>query len=230
MKIEYQIIIVMIFLVSASLSLIISNPDEIPFAYLDRINQKAINALDAGDHNDFKKNKLLMKKQLETIISNELDLKTEAYLKEKWNFPFVKDVNPLEFNTAPICEILPNIPIHLQNISKTEQFILFKEKYHKYPLSIDISDERKSHSWVHYGLIAESGNNTASIYFHVDSCSGMTTDNYFLSCRNDGNHNNSNYPPEVIASLQNDEFCSIHLEPWRQDFVEYSKTLKGANG
>ena len=199
---------------------------------LEKINQKVLEAKEHENQTNLDEYKTQMQKQLQEIISSELGITIESiYLKENWNFPF-RDSSEIklhleEHKTIPVCNILPNLPLHLQNIRKTDMFSLFGEKYGTYSIMIDIGDERYHNSTTHYDFIAKSGNNTASTFFHVNSCTGQTSDYYYLRCHNQflGNSTNSNYPNEVLASLQNDKFCTIHLESWRQELVDYNEKV-----
>ena len=105
---------------------------------------------------------------------------------------------------------------------------MYGEKYQNYHLELDIADERYYNSTVHYGFTAKSGNNHASTFFHVDSCSGNVSEYYFLRCHDPMTRNatsSSNYPSEVFASLKSNEFCEIHLVPWRQELKDYDERI-----
>lgn len=233
MKIEYGIIAVVGVLVFVSLVLIVNDPnDVVSFSGLEKINQDAQDAKVSENQDLLDENRLKMKKHLETVTSSSLGVNIDSiYLKEDWNFPF-RDSSEVkhtleEYESTPICNILPNLSLHLQNIRQTELFQMYGEKYQNYFIELDIADERYYNSTVHYGFSAKSGNNHASTHFHVDSCTGQTSDYLYLRCHNPvlGNGTGSNYRNEVIASLQSNEFCEIILEPWREKLAKYNEKI-----
>lgn len=233
MKLEYGIIASVGVLAFASLALIANNPnDVVAFSGLEKINQDAQEAKELENQNSLDQNKSKMKKQLESVTSSILGIEIDSiYLEEDWNFPFMdsSEVEHIreEYEKNPICNILSNLPQHLQNIRQTELFQMYGEKYKNYFIELDIADERYYNSTVHYGFSAKSGNNYASTHFHVDSCTSQISDYFYLRCHNPvlGNGTGSNYPSEVIASLQSDEFCEIVLEPWRAKLAEYNEKI-----
>ena len=233
MKLEYGIIAVVGVLACMSLGLIANDPNEIvSLSSIEKINQKAQEAKESENQNNLDEYKLKMKKQLQSVTSSILGVKIDSiYLKEDWNFPF-RDSSEIkhsseEYNNTPICNILPNLSLHLQNIRETELFLMYSEKYQNFPMELDIADERYYNSTVHYGFSAKSGDKHASTFFHVDSCTGETLDYFFLRCHEPviKNATSSNYPNEVIASLQSDDFCEIHLDPWRQELAKYNEQI-----
>ena len=233
MKLEYGIAAAVGILICVSLALIANDPnDVVAFSSIEEINQKAQEAKKSEDKNSLDESRSKMKKQLQSVTSSVLGVDIDSiYLKDGWNFPF-QDSSKVkhtmeEYKKTPICNILPNLSLHLQNIRKTELFLMYGEKYQKYHLELDIADERYYNSTVHYGFAAKSGNKHASTFFHVDSCSGKVSEIFFLRCHDPTtkNHTSSNYPSEVFASLKSDEFCEIHLVPWRQELNDYNELV-----
>lgn len=233
MKTEFSIIITCIILVTGILALIATNPNEIiSVTSLEKINKMASEAKENENQIRLDEYKTKMQKQLQAVTSSELEIPIESiYLKEDWNFPLrdSSEIKPQieEYKITPICNILPNLSLHLQNIRETELFFMYGDKYQNYFIELDIADERYYNSTVHYGFTAKSGNKHASTFFHVDSCTGNTSDYFFLRCHDPmlGNTTSSNYPNEVITSLQSDDFCEIHLDPWRQELAEYNEKI-----
>ena len=130
-----------------------------------------------------------------------------------------------------ICNVIENIPIHLQNIGKTEKFRLFAKKYSDYPIELFLQDERLNDSSFHYGLIANSDDGrTALTFFHADSCTNQITDSerYFISCHEDAKHRifSTINKDDVLASLDHPDFCTIPLDSWRQSVYEYNQKIK----
>ena len=235
MKTEFGILVACTIIVVGVLTLIANDPNEtVSFSGLEKINQKAKEAKESENQKDLDAYRSKMKNQLQSVTSSALGVKIDSiYLKDDWNFPF-RDSSQVkhtmeEYKKTPICNILPNLSLHLQNIRETELFSMYGEKYQDYFIELDIADERYHNSTVHYGFSAKSGNKHASTFFHVDSCTGKTSNYLFLRCHDSviGNDAGSNYPSEVITSLQNDEFCEIDLEPWRQELADYNKRILG---
>jgi hypothetical protein len=233
MKLEHGIIISVGVLVCISLVLIANNPSEmVSYSGLEKLNQDAKDAKASENQDLLDQNRLKMKKHLEAITSSALGINIDSiYLKEDWNFPFrdsseVKHTRE-EYENNPVCNILPNLSLHLQSIRQTELFQMYGKKYQNYFIELDIADERYDNSTVHYGFSAKSGNNHASTHFHVDSCTGQTSDYLYLRCHDlgIGNGTGSNYRNEVITSLQSDEFCEIVLEPWRAKLAKYNEKI-----
>lgn len=233
MKFEYGIIIFMGFLLSIIFALIASGPNDAPsLTQLNQINQQAVLAKTTENHDKFATYMSLMQKQLQVVASKALGIKiTKIYLEEGFNFPF-KDVSEVKLQedqsqTYQICDIIPNIPTNLQKIRNTELFSMFMEKYHKYPIELFIQDERSFNSTVHYSFVATYENYTASTWFHMNSCTGQWSAVYNLSCRDKQNDEfmHTRYTKEIVASLEGDDFCAIHLEPWRQELYDYSQII-----
>jgi len=201
---------------------------------LSEINRQGIIHQKNGTQQNFDEQMILMQERQKEIASEILGIKiSDAYVAEGWNFPFkesskVTIVNP-EFK-KPLCNIPENIPVHLQSIQQSEMFQMFASKYSQHQLMMDISDERYSEGWVHYDLIATSDDEsfTASTWFHLDSC---TTEKifspYILFCKDttNGNSTYTRIKSEIISSLNNDDFCTIQLEPWHQDLRNYQEKI-----
>ena len=233
MRTEFGIIIACGVLVAAIFTLILIDYDSVILVSgLERLNQQALDAKEHDDQNRLDLLKPQMQMHLMRVASSELGMSIDStYLEKGWNFPFIdsSEVKPQleKYETTPICNILPNLSLHLQNIRQTELFSMYDSKYQNYFLEMDVSDERYYNSTVHYGFTAKSGNQHASTFFHVDSCTGKTLDYFFIRCHDPviGNSTSSNFPNEVIASLESDIFCEVHLEPWRQELAEYDEGI-----
>ncbi len=238
MKTEFQIIMIMILLVSASLFLISQNPDDTPKSssfdkYSDeivQINEKSKKYQSINDVRKFDESKKLMQEKLGNIASDLLGINASVSGID-YNFPLTDghQVEIMGDESFPVCNVTENIPVHLQEIQNTKKFQMFVEKYFKYPIELNLQDERRHDSSFHYGLIAKSDDGqTALTMFHVNSCTNQITDSekYLLSCRNGENeHISSINKKDVIASLNLDDFCTIPLDKWRQSVYDYGKTL-----
>ena len=144
---------------------------------LTGINQQAITYQKNEDQIKFDQQAILMQEKLKTVASNALEMPiSQVYLEEDFNFPFVDASKIQPSDESVICDILPKIPIHFQNIRETEMFQMFSQKYSQYDVELIIQDERRYNSTVHYGFIAtsEDKNNTASTHFHASSCDDTT--------------------------------------------------------
>ena len=242
MKTEYNIIVVMIFLASSALFLISQNPDESPKSrsfekYSDdiiQINQESKKYESVNDIQNYNASKKLMEEKLKDISFDYLGIKISDVLLLDGYYPF-KDVEYVikKFDLEPslICDFEQNIPLHMKKISQTENFQIFAKKYSSYHIELDFFDERNAISSIHYGLIATNGKNqSASTYFHLDSCTNEISDKspYFLSCF-DGNNDYrfaTLNTDDIVSSYSNSHFCKIVLDPWRQSVLEYSWTLR----
>ena len=200
---------------------------------LSKINQYGITFQKNEHEEKFKEQLTLMQQKQKEIASHYLEINIDKiYLKENYNFPFRDASEIISLNIPsqkPVCDIPPKIPIHLQTIQNSDLFLRFSEKYSPYPITFEMSDERIRTSWVHYSLIATSEDETftASIFFHVDSCTGEILEEYNLNCR-DVIHDESIRTMdknEVISSLENNEFCTIYFEPWKQALYDYFKII-----
>jgi len=242
MKTEYKIIAVMIVLVSSILFLISQNPHESPKSksfekYSDeiiQINQESKKYELVNDMQNYNVSKRLMEEKLKEISFDYLGIKVSDVLLLDGYYPF-KDVEYVierfDLESLSICDFEQNIPLHMQKISQTENFQIFAKKYSSYHIELDFFDERNAKSNIHYGLIATNGKNqSASTYFHLDSCINEISDksSYFLNCF-DGNNDyrfatfNTDH---VLSSYSNSDFCNIELDSWRQSLFEYSITLR----
>ena len=236
MKLENWMIIFVGFLIFSILFLMVIDAQKVSFDNnLDAINREAILAKAAGDEDKFAMHMSLMQEKLQILASNSLGISvTTLYLEEDYNFPF-RDASEVKLRgnqseTIPICDIIPKIPVHLQKIRNTEMFSIFAEKYQKYPIKLIISDERNYISTVHYSIVAKSEDTSysASTFFHVDSCTDKMEVPYNLSCRDTKNEDfmHTRDQNEIFASLDDDDdFCKIHLEPWKQALYDYSQEI-----
>ncbi len=200
---------------------------------LAEINMQAIIHQKNDNQEKFDEQMSIMQEKQKEIASRILGISiSDAYIAEGWNFPFRDslDIEPLPGQeTLPICNISENIPFHLEMIRDSEMFQMFAKKYSKYPLTIDISDERRHNSVVHYDLLAtsEGENYRASTYFHINSCTG-TSDQYLnLHCSGPTQEDSKRaYLMENIAdSLEDDSFCTIFFKPWQEKLFEYSEIV-----
>ncbi len=200
---------------------------------LDEINQQALIHQENDNSEEFEKQMNAMKEKQKEIASKILGVSiSDAYIADGWNFPFRDsyDIEPLPGQESiPICNIPENIPFHLETIRDSEMFQMFAEKYSKYPITIDISDERRHSSMVHYDIIAASEDESyhASTYFHIDSCTGKSEPYLNLHCRGpDQDDSKHVYLLEnIVDSLEDDAFCMIFFKPWQEKLFEYSKMI-----
>ena len=200
---------------------------------LAEINEDAVIHQKNGNQEKSERQLNLMKEKQKEIASKILGVYiSDAYVAEGWNYPFrdSSDIEPLPGQeTFPICNIPENIPFHLETIRDSEMFQMFAEKYSKYPLTIDISDERRHNSGVHYDIIAasEDGNYRASTYFHINSCTGQSGPYLNLHCSGP-TQEDSKYAylmENIVDSLDDDTFCTIFFKPWQEKLFEYSESI-----
>lgn len=239
MKTKFTIII-MALLVSSTLFLIYQGPDEAPKSislqkYSEQITQtneksKKYQSIDTQKFNATKKQ---MQEKIKEISLDFMGLKVYNVELLEGYYPFQNATYWEErFDLEPqsVCDFEKKIPLHMKIIPQTENFKIFTKKYATYKLELSIQDERSNQSDIHYGLIAtNNANQSASTYFHINSCTGEITDRepYFLHCY-DGNNDyrfatfNSD---DIISSYSNGHFCKIELDSWRQSAYDYSKTL-----
>ena len=242
MKTEFNIILFMIILVPATLFLIYQNPDQTPKSLslekhsseIVQINEQAKKYRLIDHIQKFDESKKLMHEKLKEISKDLLGIKISDMTLLEGQYPFVdvKDrAEKLDLDPSGVCAYEQNIPLHLEKISQTDNFQMFAKKYSPYPLELIIMDERDDISNIHYGLIATNNKNqSASTYFHLDSCANEITDKapYSLNCSDKNNdyqfatHNHD----DVISSYSNGNFCKIELDSWRQSLHDYSKTLQ----
>ena len=200
---------------------------------LAEINEEAVIHQKNNNQEKSESQMILMKEKQKEIASKILGVDIfDAYVAEGWNFPFrdSSDIEPLPGQeTLPICNIPENIPFHLETIRDSEMFQMFAEKYSKYSLTIDISDERRHNSMVHYDIIAtsEDGNYHASTHFHINSCTDQSDPYLNLHCSGLTQEDSKYaYLMENIAdSLDDDTFCTISFKPWQEKLFEYSESI-----
>lgn len=242
MKFEYGIILIMALLVSTTLFLIYQNPDETPSSMslekysgeIVQINEISKKYYLDNDDQKFNNSVKLMQKKLKEIFQNYLELDISHVELFAGNYPFFDAqyrIEKLDFASSSICDYEKNIPLHAQKISQTDNFQRFTKKYSSYPVELIIMDERNEISNIHYGLTAtNNANQSASTYFHLDSCTNEITDKepYFLICYDgDNDYRFSTFnSDDIIASYSNSHFCKIELDSWRQSIYDYSKTLR----
>ena len=242
MKIEFNIIIILILLTSATLFLIYQNPDDTPNSLsfekhsddLVQINEKSKKYQLLDDVQKFDESKKLMQEKLKIISMDYLEIKISEVTLLEGQYPFWDvqyRVDRFDLEPSSICAFEQNMPLHLQKISQTENFQKFTKKYSSYHLELDIFDERNNISNIHYGLIATNEKNQgASTYFHLDSCTNEITDKnpYHLNCfdENDDYRFTTSNSEHVLSSYSNSHFCKIELDSWRQSLYDYSKILQ----
>ena len=201
---------------------------------LSEINQQAIIYQKNENSTKFNEQILLMQQKQKEIATKILGVNiSTVYIDENWNFPFIdiSGIEPLpgiEPPLPPICNIPENIPIHLEKIQNSEMFSLFSGKYSHNDIEFEISDERRHNAMIHYSIraMSEDQNRTASIFFHLDSCTGKISVPYNLDCSENiqdenSTHIQTRFIDEIEKSLDNKEFCVIKLEPWHQKMHEY---------
>jgi len=235
MELEYGIIIFVGFLIFTIFGLILSAPDDVPtHTEISKINQQGIVAQEAKNEEKLEEYASLMQEKITEIARKSLGLNIFMSDIFQGYFPMA-DASKVEIpkgkESFQICNVAENIPIHLQNISKTEKFQMFAKKYSDYPMELFLQDERWSDSLFHYGLIAESNDGrTALTFFHANSCTNQITDSekYFISCHDDANHVviSTINKDDVLASLNHPDFCTIPLDPWRQSVYEFNQKIK----
>ena len=200
---------------------------------LYQINQQAMLYQKNNEQEKLSEQKMLMQEKLKYVATKSLDLNITALELYDSFFPFVNgsEVKILEDRESfQTCNVVENIPDHLEKISHAKLFQMFAQKYSGYEIELSLQDERTYNAEFHYGLIAKSHDDTQSAltYFHANSCTNEITDvdNYFLSC-----HGSEDYifgtknHEDIFASLEHEEFCIIPLDPWRQSFYDYHKTI-----
>ena len=209
--------------------ILVENNSEI----LYQINQQAIFYQQINQQEKFSEQKILMQEKLAEIASKLLDVNIMVPELYDSFFPFVNgsEIKILEGKESfQTCNVVENIPNHLEKISNAKFFQMFAHKYSDYEIELSLQDERMYNGEFHYGLIAKSDDNTQSAltYFHANSCTNEITDvdDYFLSCHKGEDYifgtKNRN---DIIASLEHEDFCIIPLDPWRQSFYDYHKMI-----
>ena len=201
---------------------------------LDEINQQAIIHQENGNQGKFEEQVVKMQEKITEIAKDSFGL--NIYMSDVYQayFPLM-DASKVDIpkgkDSFQICDIAENIPIHLQNIGKTEKFRLYAEKYSDYPMELFLQDERRSDFLFHYGLIAESDDGrTALTHFHANTCTNQITDSekYYISCHEDAKHKvfSTINKDDVLASLNHPDFCTIPLDSWRQSVYDYNQKIK----
>jgi len=200
---------------------------------LDEINQEVIIHQKNNNQEKFENQLILMKEKQTEIASRILEVDiSDAYVAEGWNYPFrdKSEIKPIpDQEPIPTCDIPEKIPTHLKIIRDSEMFQMFAKKYSKYPLTIDISDERRYESVIHYTLLAtsEDGNYHASTYFHINSCTDTTGPylNLHCSCPTQEDSKHAYLMENIADSLADDSFCMISFKPWQDKLFEYSQRI-----
>ena len=197
---------------------------------LDEINNKGLMYQKQEKHSEIQEQAEIMQKNLEKVAWDALRLDIKPWPDYQTYFP-IRDTSDIEpHSDYEICNVGGNIPLHLNEISKVERFKLFAQKYSKYPMFLDIMDERRHNSQMHYGLsVTIPDGKSASTYFHVDTCTNQVLDDfrYILNCRNEetGYRNSANTKGDFMSSLEHDDFCIIPLSSWRQALYDYNQKI-----
>jgi len=233
----------MALLASAALFLIQNEPEDAPRAVsiekhsreLAQINQEAKDHQMAGDMQGFEDSKRSMEEKLKEASLSHMGLEISSMNLIDGYYPFDDPDTKAErlgLEPSSVCAFEQSIPLHMQKISQTENFVLFAKKYSQYEIELHIMDERdRVFNNIHYGLSAADGNGRyASTWFNIDSCTGERTDKepYRLACfnENDSSVFSTFNHEDIVASYSNSHFCEIELDPWRQSLYEYSETLR----
>ena len=209
--------------------ILVENNSEI----LYQINQQAMFYQQNNKQEKFSEQKMLMQEKLAEVASKSFDVNIVVPELYDSFFPFVNgsEIKILEGKESfQICNVVENIPNHLEKISHAKFFQMFAQKYSEYEIELSLQDERMYNGELHYGFIAKSDDDTQSAltYFHANSCTNEITDidDYFLSCHKGEDYifgtKNRN---DIIASLEHENFCIIPLDPWRQSFYDYHKMI-----
>lgn len=198
---------------------------------LYEINMQGIIHRQNGKQEDLDRPATLFQQKLEEVASDSLGIKVSILTSTFFPIRAGSEVEILEGSElAQACDVVKNIPFHLQKIHRAEMFQMFAEKYSEYQIELLLYDERGHNSWFHYGFVAISGDGKyASTYFHANSCTNEITDfdNHRLNCSDterDYSFGTRNYD-DVLASLNHEAFCVIPLDPWRQAAYDYSRTI-----
>jgi hypothetical protein len=185
------------------------------------------------DEQKFDESKRLMQEKLKEVSSDYLGLNISNMDLLEGYYPFQNATyweKRFDLESSSVCGFEGIIPLHMQIISKTDNFQIFAKKYSSYHLELIIMDERNTISNIHYGLTAtNSKNQSASTSFHLDSCTNEITDKepYHLSCFDQNNdHRYATFnTDDILSSFSNTSFCKMELDPWRQSLQDYSKIL-----
>ena len=158
--------------------------------------------------------KKLMHEKLQEVFLDYLEIKISEVTLLEGQYPFwdvQSRIDRYDLEPSSICGFEQNIPLHMQKISQTDNFQKFAKKYSPHILELIIMDERNTIPNIHYGLIATSNQNqSASTYFHLDSCINEITDEepYHLNCF-DGNNNyrfGTFNTDDILSSFSNTSF------------------------
>ena len=242
MKIEFTILVVMVFLVSTTLFLIYQNPNESPKSmsfekYSDeifQINENSKKYQLINDVQNFNASKRLMYEKLKEVSLDYLEIRISVVTLLEGQYPFWDvqyRVDKFDLEPSSICGFEQNIPLHMQKISQSDNFQRFAKKYSSYHLELIIMDERNDISNIHYGLIAtNNANQSASTYFQLDAGTNEITDKepYSLNCfdKNTDYRFGTSNTDHILSSYSNGDFCKFELDSWRQSLYDYSKTLQ----
>ena len=235
----------MAFLITLTVVLVFQNPEGIPqsksiqkHSYdITRINEESKKYQLEQDLEKFEKSKNMMQEKIKDISSDLLEIKISKVTLLDAQYPFWEveyRAEKLDLDPSTICAFEQDMPLHLEKILETDNFKLFSKKYSSHTLEFIIMDERDKISNVHYGLIATNDRNqSASTYFHVDSCSIQITDKntHFLNCSDeDINYRYATFNhDDIVSSYSNGHFCKMELDSWRQSLLDYSKMLYDKN-
>ena len=241
MNTAFSVILIMALLTSATLFLIYQNPDEIPKLLsfekdsreISQINEESKGYQLIGDMQKFNDSKKLMQEKLKEISLYYMGLEISDVDLIDGYYPFQDSQAVIEkfgLNSSLVCDFEQNIAQHMHTISQTENFQMFAKKYSQYKIELYLMDERSYLSNIHYGLSAGTENQSASTYFHLNSCANEVTDKelYFLRCVDDSDSYEFatfNYE-DIVSSLSSPHFCKIELDSWRQSLYDYSEILR----
>ena len=198
---------------------------------LSEINKNASEHKENQNQQELDLQMKLMKERQEDIASTVFGYDVTAIVDE-YNFPHVDTVEIREGEKPfDICAIPEKIPIHLEKISQSKIFELFAKKYSNHHIEVTVQDERRDMSNIHYQFTALSSENedlTATLLYHLDSCTDENNTPISLNCFDHKNKQNSHsrFADNLINSLNDDgNFCMITFEDWQQDLLEYNDEL-----
>ncbi|MGI9565634.1 MAG: hypothetical protein ACR2LL_01295 [Nitrosopumilus sp.] len=202
---------------------------------LYEINRLGLKYQESNEDEKLDEQNVMMIKKIKDTARNLLEIDSLT-VDAMFHRPFelASNIEPFEYNDKSICDVSGNIPIHLKEISQSDMFQRFSEKYSRHhTIELALVDERRGNSAMHYALSAsttdEDGNQyRAMTYFDVNSCDNKLTEpgKYLINCsKNNESFAGSDHPEYVTASLENKEFCTILLSPWHQLVSDYQDTL-----
>ena len=199
---------------------------------LENINRIAISHYNNNNEEKVNEQRELIKERLQKIASDSFEAHITQVNLEGNYFPFLPaaELKPVDPESAkPMCDFASSIPIHFQKIPDAEMFQLFMGKYSEFSIEIDVQDERRYGSDVHYGIraISDDGNHSAGTFIHVNSCDNEILSHHFLSCYDKTKDElmMANSKEMVTSSLEHDEFCILPLDVWHQQVYDYGKIL-----